>query len=154
VCAILACTCVHPTENLQNNNDVQDLDLEDTARKGIVEAFNVALELVVDSTGASVVAAGANPWQGLMDNWEGPLPQGLADMVQRGRWDEDVTGVREEVKTCKRLYEEEINARVLREQVAAWVQGDRDAFEAFLRETVEPEVWCGRGAGGFLDCAL
>ena len=114
---------------LRKECDIADLELEDCASKGILEACKLALEKC-DGAGCALAE--------LTDEWTGPLPAALQKILELGARGAGATGFKRQVQGCLSAYEAALSARRLRASVCEWLPDDVRAFETYLKETVEP----------------
>lgn len=121
------------------------VDVEDTARKAVVEAWKVAHEHIQEFVKDK---RRGNPFDGFKDKWFGPLPQLLRDMVNGPEVGDGVSGgaagrdaaeLGEQVKIMMSSYETAVKGLMIEEEVRSWLADDLSTFEKFLRDTLDPE---------------
>jgi len=127
-------------------------DLEDAARKAVVEAWKVADEHLQEYI---TQKRDGGPFDGFEDElWAGPLPSLLREIVDESKSagsgsEPSAEELHRQVKRIMAAYESAVAALVVQEEVQSWVAGDLQAFETFLRETVDD----GSGAVDVADIA-
>ncbi len=132
--------------------DADVADLEDAARKAVVEAWKVADEHLKEYI---TQKRDGGPFDGFEDElWAGPLPSLLREIVDESKSGGGGSGssaeeLQRQVKRGMGAYESAVAALVVQEEVQGWVAGDLQAFETFLRETVDD----GSGAVDVVDVA-
>jgi hypothetical protein len=115
-------------------------DVEDSARKAVVEACRVAAEVASKSRD--------NPFAEEFEaEWSGPLPKLLRELVDGDKWNTiersaagraSTSELSKRVQTILAAYETAVCHIEIQEQVRQWVAEDVEAFHEYLRDTTDP----------------